>query len=74
MGKFTDESIMPFGRYQGKKMEDVPASYLIWMWDEGNKINDSRVREYVLENLDVLRKQVEETKNKNNVRRNGIRS
>lgn len=31
----NDQSEMPFGKYKGKKMEDVPASYLLWLWDNG---------------------------------------
>ncbi|MDP1588944.1 MAG: DUF3820 family protein [Prosthecobacter sp.] len=26
---------MPFGKHQGKRLEDVPASYLLWLWDDG---------------------------------------
>lgn len=25
-----DDSIMPFGKFKGSRMEDVPASYLHW--------------------------------------------
>ena len=31
----TDKSIMPFGKYKGAMMEDVPASYLDWLDGEG---------------------------------------
>lgn len=31
----TDTDIMPFGKHKGKRMEDVPASYLLWLWDNG---------------------------------------
>lgn len=37
----TDESPMPFGKYgprpkgEGRKMKDVPAEYLLWLWDNG---------------------------------------
>lgn len=31
----TDTDIMPFGKHKGKRMEDVPASYLLWLWDSG---------------------------------------
>lgn len=26
---------MPFGKHKGKRLEDVPASYLLWLWDDG---------------------------------------
>jgi len=31
----TDTDKMPFGKHAGKRMEDVPASYLLWLWDNG---------------------------------------
>lgn len=35
MTAFSDEDLMPFGKHKGRKLEDVPASYLLWLWDEG---------------------------------------
>ena len=29
--KMTHESPMPFGRHKGKRLEDVPANYLLWL-------------------------------------------
>jgi uncharacterized protein (DUF3820 family) len=52
MEKLTDESIMPFGKYKGYSMENVPASYLIWLY-ENDKCNN-QVRDYIKENLDFL--------------------
>jgi uncharacterized protein (DUF3820 family) len=48
----NDNSPMPFGKYKGQKMENVPASYLLWLYDE-NKCN-REVRDYIKDNLDVL--------------------
>jgi uncharacterized protein (DUF3820 family) len=31
----TDEDPMPFGKYKGQRMADVPASYLAWLKDQG---------------------------------------
>jgi uncharacterized protein (DUF3820 family) len=31
----NDQTPMPFGKYKGVKLEDVPAAYLLWMWDDG---------------------------------------
>jgi len=50
---------MPFGIHKDKKMKDVPASYLIWLYDN-NKCTDI-VREYIIDNLDVLRKEISES-------------
>lgn len=31
---FTDLDRMPFGKYEGEPLQDVPASYLVWLWEE----------------------------------------
>lgn len=61
--ELNDESLMPFGKeHKGKKMEDVPASYLLWLWSvsyddykaglcKGSKL---AVMAYIEDNLDVL--------------------
>lgn len=43
---------MPFGKYKGEKMANVPASYLIWLYDNGKCSSD--VKEYIEDNLDIL--------------------
>lgn len=57
-----DESIMPFGKYYGLKMGEVPAGYLIYIYDEGyvsiNKYN--KVYHYILDNLDGLKMEIAE--------------
>lgn len=60
MLKDTDQ--MPFGIHKGKKMEDVPASYLMWLYDN-NKCNGN-VKEYIIDNLDVLRGEIKRSKQK----------
>ncbi len=58
MGKeLTDADKMPFGKYRGDKMEDVPASYFHYLWMNGLKKEKSPVAEYVRENLSALRKE-----------------
>jgi hypothetical protein len=31
---FQDSDVMPFGKHKGTKMEDVPASYLHWLYHQ----------------------------------------
>jgi uncharacterized protein (DUF3820 family) len=54
--ELTDKSLMPFGKYQGTEMENVPASYLIWLYDN-NKCN-KEVKEYIEDNMDVLKMEI----------------
>jgi uncharacterized protein (DUF3820 family) len=57
---------MPFGKYsrgaQKCVMGNVPASYLLWLWNEGKKAETYRegphgaVARYIERNLDTLKK------------------
>jgi uncharacterized protein (DUF3820 family) len=55
---YNDESIMPFGIHKGKKLEDVPASYLVYLLDSGLKAGP--LKDYIIDNKDVLQKQMKE--------------
>lgn len=52
----TDLCPMPFGKHQGRRMQDVPASYLFWLWTECGFERDrtSPVAAYIRTNLDLL--------------------
>lgn len=47
---------MPWGKYQGDKMINVPASYLIWLYDNNKCSGDVKV--YIKDNYDVLNEEV----------------
>jgi hypothetical protein len=58
-----DHEHMPFGKYGPQKgdhriMKDIPASYLLWMWDNilwnTTQTNHLPVREYIRERFRVL--------------------
>lgn len=54
----TAQSIMPFGKHRGQRMEDVPAAYLLWLWNNGLKDQPGKeVHGYVSENLDALQQE-----------------
>lgn len=59
MDKLKDTDPMPFGKYQGISMANVPAEYLIFLWDMDNFRYQSgkKVKEYIKENLEVLQKE-----------------
>ena len=59
----NDESIIKFGKYRGKRLEDVPDSYLIWFWNmnsetyKNKKFMHAHQRElmaYIEDNLDSI--------------------
>lgn len=53
-GEITDNSVMPFGKFKGKKkMVELSASYLIALWDKGWITHDG-VKKYVSENIQGL--------------------
>ena len=54
---FTDNDIMPFGQHCGKKMANVPAVYLIYIYDKGWCNNYPGVKQYIQNNMDVLKNQ-----------------
>lgn len=53
----NDESIMPFGKYKGEKMANVPPDYLLWIYDNGKCYGE--VRKYIADNLEVLKSEIE---------------
>lgn len=60
-----DTDLMPIGKHVGKRMIDVPASYLLWIGEEIEKkfyknrtLNESKVLKYIEENKQVLDNEV----------------
>jgi len=53
--KLTDESPMPFGKYKGLKLIDVPAFVLIFLYD--NDLKEGPLRDYIEDNLQALKKE-----------------
>ena len=56
----TDSNLMPYGKYKGTKMIDVPASYLLWLY-ENNKCS-GEVKAYITDNLDVIKEEIRREK------------
>lgn len=51
----TDDDRMPFGKYAGRKMSDVPADYYHWLWNNG--VSHSGVRGYIVVAMDALKEE-----------------
>lgn len=50
-----DDSLMPSGKHVGERMIDIPARYLLYVYD--NNMCSKLVRNYIEENLDVIKSQ-----------------
>lgn len=57
----SDESLMPYGIHKGKKMANVPASYLIWLYD--NNKCDKAIKWYIERNMDALQLELKQQEN-----------
>lgn len=53
MAQITDDSEMPFGKYKGQRLADVPDSYLLWLYERG--IGNGPLKQYIEENLDAIK-------------------
>jgi uncharacterized protein (DUF3820 family) len=51
-----DESLMPYGKYKGEKMANIPPDYLLWIY-ENNKCT-IEVQEYIQNNLDTIKAEI----------------
>lgn len=58
MTELQDTDPMPFGKHKEVPMQDVPARYLHWLWNDGKK-NDQRcpVADYIRRNLNALKQE-----------------
>lgn len=56
MIRLDDSSLMPFGKYKGYKLANVPASYLLWAYE--NVQLHENLKEYIKKNKDVLEAEV----------------
>jgi len=54
--ELTDQSLMPFGKHQGEKLVNVPARYLLYIF-ENFTLHDN-LRAYIKKNKDVLEAEV----------------
>ena len=53
----NDNSLMPYGKHKGTKLANVPAQYLIWLY-ENTEIKISELESYIAYNLEVLRNEL----------------
>ena len=63
MVRYTDSTLMPFGKYKGTALANVPASTLIFYY-ENYELSDA-LKTYIRNNLDVLKAEVKRTARNN---------
>jgi len=39
-----DETILTFGKYKGIKLANIPATYLLWLYENNKSINISMIK------------------------------
>lgn len=59
MKPLSDTDEMPFGKYKNTMMQDVPASYLHYLWTNGmsKETKTSNVAKYIEDNLSALKQE-----------------
>lgn len=57
MSKFNDNTPMPWGKYKGKPMVEVPDTYLVWLWDDSgfDRTRNAALFAYIESNLEAIR-------------------
>jgi uncharacterized protein (DUF3820 family) len=58
---YNDNTYINFGMHKGKKLCNVPASYLLYLWDNNNQgegMYDRKLAAYIKDNLSGLRMEV----------------
>ena len=53
---YSDLDLMNFGKHVNQRLQDVPASYLHWLWTQ-RPLHDQRLEEYIRENLAALKQE-----------------
>jgi uncharacterized protein (DUF3820 family) len=54
--ELTDQSPITFGKFRGRALVDVPAIYLLYIYDN-DMVYDPAVKKYIENNIEVLKKE-----------------
>lgn len=63
MQKLTDKDFMKFGKYAGKRLEDIPAKYFLWLRDSLSdkkvlNLYERKLWEYIQDNMDCFEQEM----------------
>lgn len=59
--EYDDKTPMPFGKHIGTSLANVPADYLIYLWDtsaQGERLSNAKLAKYIKDNLSGLKMEV----------------
>lgn len=59
---YTDETLMPFGKYKGTPLANVPNDYLLWLYENGKTFG--AMKDYLQENIEAIRFNIKQQQNK----------
>lgn len=59
--EIPDTVIMPFGKHKGEKLANIPADYLVYIYEHGKCYGT--IRQYIQDNLEVLRVEIKRSNN-----------
>lgn len=51
---WNDETVMPWGQHKGKKLSELPASYLLWLFEQRWIKDWPGLHAYLKKNEDLL--------------------
>jgi uncharacterized protein (DUF3820 family) len=58
MNILQDEDPMPYGKYKGTPMADVPTDYLHWLWENGVKGDKTgQMHDYIKRSMSALKEE-----------------
>lgn len=64
---YSDNTPIPFGVHRGTKLANVPAGYLLYLWDkskQGKELSDAKLAMYIKENFHAIELEAKAEKQK----------
>jgi uncharacterized protein (DUF3820 family) len=57
-----DKTLMTFGKWKGRKLEEVEADYLIWLLTDSDVIEKMKLYQYIVNHLPELLQEAAKTR------------
>ena len=53
---WKDHYIMPWGKYKGEKLANIPGGYFLFLYDGGNGLSKfPELKQYIEDNMDIIK-------------------